>query len=63
MTETKTKVTITLEGMERKHFDAIKKHIVEAVPGLDPSNTDVARHALYLATKSVVKSYKTDIDR
>ena len=52
-TEAPAKAGITLEGDTKRHFDIIKKKMEKALPGINPNNADILRHALFIASKEL----------
>ena len=46
-------VSINLDGEAGEWFADVKAEMVDKLPGLTPTNADVARHALYLAASNI----------
>lgn len=53
----KKSASFTLEGEAGKSFDAVKAHMQSALPGINPTNAEVARYAVNLAAQHVATKH------
>lgn len=55
------KASVSLEGSTADHFQAVKDSMMSKVPGIDPNNSEVVKHALYMADEYLSRPTPTTV--